>query len=58
MLNYYGATDAKGQISQIEITENLLDKQIKEAEEEKNKNVKLYKKLGITIGLAIVIILV
>lgn len=53
-----GTTDVEGQISQIEVTEELLDKQIKEAREEKEKNEKLYKKLGSTIGLAIVIILV
>ena len=38
--------------------EELLDKQIKEARNEKEKNEKLYKKLGSTIGLAIVIILI
>ena len=53
-----GQTDVKGQISQIEITENFLEKQIKEAQQEKNKNEKLYRKLGTTIGLAIVIILI
>lgn len=53
-----GVTDVEGQISQIEVTENFLEKQIKEAEEEKQKNEKLYKRLGTTIGLAIVIILI
>ena len=53
-----GQTDVEGQISQIEITENFLKKQIKEAQQEKNKNEKLYRKLGTTIGLAIVIILI
>ena len=53
-----GQTDVEGQIGQIEITENFLEKQITEAEEEKNKNEKLYRKLGTTIGLAIVIILI
>ena len=52
-----GQTDSEGQISQIEITQNFLNTQIKEAEEEKKKNEKLYSKLGTTIGLAIVIIL-
>ena len=51
-----GQIDAEGQTSQIEITQNFLEKQIKEAEEEKNKNVKLYSRLGTTIGLAIVLI--
>ena len=53
-----GSTDTDGQISQIEVTETFLEKQIREAEEEKQKNEKLYKKLGATIGLAIVIILI
>lgn len=48
----------EGQLSQIEVTESFLDEQIKQAQEEKNKNEKLYKKLGMTIGLAIVIILI
>ena len=53
-----GQTDIEGQISQIEITESFLEKQITQAEQEKNKNEKLYRKLGTTIGLAIVIILI
>ena len=53
-----GQTDIEGQISQIEITETFLDKQIVEAQQEKNKNEKLYYKLGTTIGLAIVSILI
>ena len=35
-----GQTDSEGQISQIEITQNFLNTQIKEAEEEKKKNEK------------------
>lgn len=52
-----GQTDVEGQISQIEITENFLENKIKEAEEEKRKNEKLYTRLGTIMGLAIVIIL-
>lgn len=52
-----GQTDVEGQSSQIEITQKFLETQIKEAQEEKAKNEKLYSKLGITIGLAIIIIL-
>lgn len=52
-----GVTDLEGQISQIEITQEFLERQIEEAEMQKNKNEKLYKKLGITIGLVIIIIL-
>lgn len=53
-----GQTDIEGQVSQIEITEKFLDSQIKEAIDEKQKNEKLYKRLGAIIGLTIVIILV
>ena len=52
-----GQTDSEGQISQIEITEKFLDTQIKEAEEDKHKNEKLYTRLGTIMGLAIVIVL-
>lgn len=52
-----GQTDVEGQINQIDITQKFLETQIKEANEEKQKNEKLYSKLGTTIGLAIVIIL-
>lgn len=53
-----GKTDKLGQISEIEVTSNLIDKQIKKAEEEKNKNEKLYKSMGIVSGLGICIILI
>lgn len=52
-----GQTDVEGQISQIEITEEFLEEQIKEAKEEKIKNEKLYTRLGTVVGLTIVIIL-
>ena len=52
-----GQTDVEGQISQIEITQKFLETQLKEAQEQKEKNEKLYSKLGTTIGLAIVIVL-
>ena len=52
-----GQTDTEGQISQIEITQEFLETQLKQAQEEREKNEKLYNKLGTTIGLAIVIIL-
>lgn len=52
-----GNSDVEGQINQIELTETFIDKQILDAEKEKNKNFKLFKKLGATIGIAIVIIL-
>ena len=52
-----GQTDVEGQISEIEVTENFLNMQIEKAEEDKKKNQKLYKTLGVTIGLVFVIIL-
>lgn len=58
MSKMLGKSDVEGQISQIDITQNFIDKQIQNAEYERNKNEKLYKKLGTVIGLALVIILV
>ena len=52
-----GQTDVEGQISEIEVTENFLNMQIDKAEEEKKKNQKMYKTLGVTIGLIFVIVL-
>ena len=52
-----GQTDVEGQISEIEVTENFLNMQIDKAEEDKKKNQKMYKTLGITIGLVFVIVL-
>ena len=53
-----GQTDIEGQLSMIEVTEEFLNKQILLAEEERQKNEKLYKKLIPTISLAIIIILI
>lgn len=53
-----GKVDIEGQLREIELVDCFLDKQIELAEEEKNKYVKMYKTLGATIGLAVVIILV
>ncbi len=53
-----GLTDAQGQISQIEITQNFLEKQIQEAYEDKQKNQKLYKKLCSCLGLGLVVLLI
>ena len=56
--NMLGQTDVDGQVSQIEVTKSFIDMQIEKAEEERKKNEKLYKTLGITVGLAIVIVLI
>lgn len=53
-----GKTDKEGQVSQIELTSTFLKSQISKAEKEEEKNVKLYKTLGVTVGLAFVIILI
>ena len=53
-----GKTDLEGQVSEIRLTEKFLDTKIKEAELERNKSEKLYRTLGLTAGLTIVIILI
>ena len=53
-----GKTDKSGQISQIELVDNFLDKQILDAKKKKKKNEKLYRTLGVVSGLVIAIILV
>ena len=53
-----GRTDKEGQISEIELVSNFLNKQIANAEEVRGKNEKMYKTLGITIGLTLVIIFI
>ena len=53
-----GKTDKVGQISEICLTENLLELQMQKAEIEKNKNVKLYKTLGTVFGLGIGILFI
>lgn len=52
-----GKTDLAGQVSEINLGINLIEKQIEIAESEKNKNVKLYKTMGIVCGIGICIIL-
>ena len=53
-----GATDLQGQKSQIDVTSSFLDEQIKKAEKEREKNEAMYRKLGMIIGLTIVIVLI
>ena len=52
-----GNTDLEGQISMIELTESLINKQIENARLQELKNGKLYKTLGLGVGLSIAIIL-
>ncbi len=53
-----GSMDLEGQINNIDLINELLNNQIQEATLEKNKNEKMYKTLGISVGLTIAIILV
>lgn len=53
-----GKTDKEGQVSQIELAQTFIITQIKKAEKNEEKNAKLYKTLGATVGLALVIILI
>lgn len=53
-----GKTDKKGQISEVEITQEFIEKQIEKAQSEREKNAKLYQSLGIICGIGIVIILI
>ena len=53
-----GRTDIEGQVSQIELVSSFIEKQIIDAVESKNKNEKMYKKLGVIVGLVLVIVLI
>ena len=53
-----GKLDKNGQISEICLVDNFLDKQIENAYEIQQKNKKLYKTLGISTGVAIAIVLI
>lgn len=53
-----GQTDKQGQINQLEMTQTLVEMQIKKAKDEESKNAKMYKTLGTIVGLAIFIILI
>ncbi len=53
-----GKTDKAGQVSEIELSNQLLNTLIQKAETEKNKNYKLFKTLGSVVGIGICIILI
>jgi len=53
-----GKTDKEGQLSRIELTKTFIDMQIEKAKIEEQKNAKMYKTLGVIVGLAFVIILI
>lgn len=56
--NLLGKTNKEGQVNQIKFVNTLLDRQIEKAKEEKAKNEMVYKKLGLILGVGIVIILI
>lgn len=53
-----GKTDKSGQINEINVTSKLLDTQIEKAEQDKDKNYKLFKTLGTVVGIGLCIILI
>ena len=53
-----GKTDKEGQVSHLELSKTFIEMQIKKANDEEEKNAKMYKTLGVIYGLAIVIILI
>ena len=53
-----GKTNKEGQINQIKYVNSLLDRQIEKAKQEREKNEVIYKKLGLILGVGIVIILI
>lgn len=53
-----GAVDKDGQISMLEVTKNFIEMQIDKAKNEEDKSSKLYKTLGIIVGLAFIVILI
>ena len=54
--NLMGVVNVEGQVSQIKLIDTFLDEQIENAQKEKEKNSKMYKTLGIIVGLAVVIV--
>ena len=53
-----GQTDLEGQISEIEVVTQFLGTQLENAEQERSKNEKMYRTLGMISGLTIAIILI
>lgn len=53
-----GQTDLEGQVNEIEVVNQFLSTQLELAAEERKKNEKMYRTLGIVTGLTIAIILI
>lgn len=56
--NLLGKVNVEGQVSEIKLIDKFLDGQIEKAEQDRKKNEKMYKTLGVTMGVAIVVILI
>lgn len=52
-----GQTDMEGQVKNIKLVYNSLKNQLENAKEEKNKNFRMYRNMGMLSGLVIIIIL-
>lgn len=48
----------EGQLSQIKLVNEFLNNQINLASADKNKNAKMYQKLGAIVGLMLVLVLI
>lgn len=57
-LKNLGRSDLDSQINIIENTKKIINEQIKDAEQIKNKNSKLYKTVGTVVGIMAVIVLI
>ncbi len=53
-----GQMDLESQIKNIHLVESLVQKELQEAYEEKQKNFKLYRNMGVTGGLVLIILLI
>lgn len=53
-----GKTNKEGQINQINYVTKLLERQIEKAKKDREKNEAIYKKLGVILGVCIVIVLI
>lgn len=53
-----GQTDLEGQLSEIEVVNEFLNAQLENAIEERKKNERMYRTLGLVCGLTIAIILI
>lgn len=53
-----GQVDLEAQLKNINLVSNLLNTQLKESYEEKSKNFKIYRNMGVLTGLVLIILLI